>query len=207
MGLEARCQGRYGAHSGEGRLQHEGDKILFRGAFRLDVPVRVLKSATAAGEDLLLTWDKGSASFSLGAEMASKWAHKILNPPSLLDKLGIKEGHRVALQGKFDEAFLADLGRRVQASAVQAGTDYDVVLLLVAKPDELADVPVLIPRLVKAGALWIVYPKGGGTIRESEVRGSGLAAGLVDNKTCAFSTTLTALRFVRPLVSRSAAHA
>ena len=70
MGLEARCQGRYGHASGEGRLQHEGDKILFRGAFRLDVAVKDLKGVTASADDLVLSWGREKAWFTLGAAVA-----------------------------------------------------------------------------------------------------------------------------------------
>ena len=95
MGLEARCQGRYGHASSEGRLQHEGGRILFRGAFRLDLAVKDLKAVTASADDLVLSWGKEKAWFTLGAAVAPKWVRKILNPPSLLDKLGVKPGQRV----------------------------------------------------------------------------------------------------------------
>lgn len=203
MGLETRCQGRHGAESGEGRLQHEGDKILFRGAFRLDIPVKELKQVTASNGDLLLVWGKQTASFALGAAAAPKWAHKILNPPSLLDKLGIKPEQQVAIKGKFDEAFLQDLSSRVKPSAVRAGKEYNAVLMLAATPVDLEAVTSLSETLKPAGALWIIYPKGGKGIKESEVRQAALNAKLVDNKTCAFSSELTALRWVRPLASRS----
>jgi hypothetical protein len=202
MGLEARCQGRCGAEAGDGRLQFEGDRILFRGAFQLNIPAKDLKKVSAAGDRLEVSWGGRKASFVLGAAMAARWAHKILNPPSLLDKLGVKSGQRVGVKGAFDQAFLADLAARVKPSAVHAGEQYDIVLLLAQTPAELDDVGALAHRLAQAGALWIVYPKGGKPIREAEVRRVALDSNLVDNKTCAFSPTLTALRWVRPLALR-----
>ena len=202
MGLEVRCQGRYGDASGEGRLQHEGDKLLFRGAFRLDVAVKDLKSVTASADDLVLSWGREKAWFTLGAAVAPKWVHKILNPPSLLDKLGIKPGQRVACQGKFEAAFLAGLATRVEPKAWRAKGECDVILKLALTPVDLEDIPKILPRLIQAGALWVVYPKGGAAIKEAEVRQAGMAAGLVDNKTCAFSLALTALRWVRPRSQR-----
>ncbi len=204
MGLEARCHGRYGSEAGEGRLQHEGDRLLFRGAFRLDVAVKDLRAASVSADNLVLSWGRETASFTLGPEAAAKWAHKILHPPSLLDKLGIKAGQSVAVKGKFDEAFLKELGTRVEPGVAKAGgKPYDVVLLLAGTSAELLrGLDTLPPLLTPAGALWVVYPKGGGAIKESQVREAGKSAGLVDNKTCSFSASLTALRWVWPRVSR-----
>ena len=205
MGLEAQCHGRYGSEAGEGRLQHEGDRILFRGAFRLDITVKELRTASAVGADLVLSWgSRETAAFTLGAEAAAKWASKILHPPSLLDKLGIKAGQRVAIKGKFDEAFVNELRTRVEPGpAKAAGKPYDLVLMLAGTPAELERGLDTLPLLLTpAGALWVVYVKGGGAIKESQVREAGKSAGLVDNKTCSFSVTLTALRWVWPRGSR-----
>jgi hypothetical protein len=168
----------------------------------LDIPVKELTRVTATGDELLLVWGKQTASFALGAA-ASKWAHKILNPPSLLDKLGIKPEQQVAIKGEFHDAFLEELSSRVKPSAVGPSNQYDVLLMLAATPNDLHAVAPMSERLKPAGALWIIYPKGGKGIKEAEVRQAALAAKLVDNKTCAFSSELTALRWVRPLASRS----
>jgi hypothetical protein len=203
MGLEARCEGRHGRQHGEGRLQHEGAKILFRGAFKLDIAVKDLTKVTADGENLILTWGKGKATFTVGEIVATTWVHKILNPPCLLDKLGVKYGHTVGVGGVFDLSFIADLKIRVEPWNLQPGREYDVILLKVIAPADLPAIPHYLPLLAPAGVIWVVYPKGGVGIKEAEVRKAALAAGLVDNKTCAFSDTLTALRWVRPKASRS----
>ena len=63
-------------------------------------------------------------------------------------------------------------------------------------------------RLAPAGALWVVFPKKpfadavAFPFTWSDVQRSGLAAGLVDNKVAAFSTRLTAIRFVVPVARR-----
>ena len=62
--------------------------------------------------------------------------------------------------------------------------------------------------LEPSGSLWVVLPKKpfaeelGFSYRWLDVQKAGLAAGLVDNKVAAFSTRLTALRFVVPLARR-----
>jgi hypothetical protein len=50
--------------------------------------------------------------------------------------------------------------------------------------------------------LWIVYPKGGKEIKEAHVLEAGRAAGLFDVKVVSLSATHTALKFVRPKVTR-----
>lgn len=184
-------------------MQHEGAKIQFRGAFKLDIPVKDLAAVSADGEDLIVTWGKEKATFTLGETVAPKWARKILHPPSLLDKLGIKDGHTVGVGGGFDPSFIAELKSRVEPVELRAGREYDVMLLKLLAPADLPAIPDHVPLLAPAGAMWVVYPKGGVGIKESEVRKAALEAGLVDNKTCAFSDTLTALRWVRPKASRS----
>jgi hypothetical protein len=63
-------------------------------------------------------------------------------------------------------------------------------------------------RLLPAGSLWVVFPKKP-YVEElrfpffwSDVQKAGLAAGLVDTKIAAFSSRLTAIRFVIPLARR-----
>ncbi|MCC6537778.1 MAG: DUF3052 family protein [Bryobacterales bacterium] len=205
MGLEARCVGRRGAASGEGRLQWEGDRLLFRSeAWRGDWRAAEWMAVAAEGDELVVRFGPGkpTAHFALGsAALAAKWADKILHPPTLLDKLGIsKDGElRIALRGEFGADFTALLAGRVS----KARTNLDVLLWCFDDPAELAELPKLAAMLAPAGAVWMVYPKGATSpVKETAVREAGRAAGLVDNKTCSFSAALTALRWVHPRARR-----
>jgi hypothetical protein len=66
----------------------------------------------------------------------------------------------------------------------------------------------LAAALEPSGSLWVVFPKKpfAGELRFPylwlDVQKAGLAAGLVDNKIAAFSSRLTAIRFVVPLGRR-----
>jgi hypothetical protein len=122
---------------------------------------------------------------------------------SLLDKLGIKPGQRIAVFGIEDAAFLNDLADRVpDFSRGKPQSEADMILLGSDNLKALAKVKSLVATIQKAGAIWIVYPKGQSHIRESDVRAAGISAGLTDNKVCRFSETHTALRFVIPLARR-----
>ena len=53
------------------------------------------------------------------------------------------------------------------------------------------------------GAIWVIRPKGGrSALRDTDLIGAGLAAGLVDNKIASFSDTHGAMRFVFRLRDR-----
>jgi hypothetical protein len=114
---------------------------------------------------------------------------------SLPQKLGIKEGSRVALQGA-PNGFADVLGVKPRMRG-----QLDVIVLFETRKGELtrAFTP-LARRLAPAGGLWVAWPK---KTAETEtdlsfetVQGIGLEAGLVDNKSCSIDDTWQALRFV-----------
>src|SRR5438270_14069419 len=88
-----------------------------------------------------------------------------------------------------------------EASAqLRAATD--VVLFGAASHKDLGRIPSFLPKLAPAGAVWVVYRKGGTPPTENDVLAAGRAAGLKDVKVARFSPTHTALKFVRPLSAR-----
>jgi hypothetical protein len=131
----------------------------------------------------------------------------------LVRKLGIKEGHRVALI-EAPAGFLALL-KPLPPDADFAGVpghdhDLDVIVGFFRDRAALADrFPALAACLASAGGLWICWPKktsGLATdLSDDAVREVGLAGGLVDNKVCAVDATWSAQRFVRRVKDRPAA--
>jgi hypothetical protein len=124
---------------------------------------------------------------------------------SLLDKLGINEGLRVAvldpdhlLDG--DGEFTAELAAR-SVKPVARGP-VDVLLWALDEAADLARLPSLIGRIHPAGALWAVWPKGRRELNENHIREAALDAGLVDVKVARFSATLSALKLVVPKAKR-----
>ena len=105
MGAEARCVGHFNQRSSEGKALLETDFLLFRGDFRVKVPFKDIHSLTAADGQFSVGFDEGTLRLDLGAA-AEKWMRKIQNPPSLMDKLGVKPGAVVSVIGIRDEAFL-----------------------------------------------------------------------------------------------------
>jgi hypothetical protein len=119
----------------------------------------------------------------------------------LPQKLGIKPGSRVGLQGA-PQGFAERIGVR----PVMRG-ELDVVVLFADRRGELIrHFPVLARRLTPAGGLWVAWPKKGAGLETDlsfeAVQEIGLAAGLVDNKSCSMDETWQALRFVYRLADR-----
>ncbi len=123
---------------------------------------------------------------------------------SLFEKLGVASDAHVALVGRHEETFTMALNARLAKGASAAlRTHYDLIFLRIDAPRDLARVARAAKYLKPAGALWIFHPKGRGAApSDAEVRSTGLAAGLVDNKISAYSDSHTATRFVIPRTLR-----
>jgi hypothetical protein len=193
MGQELDCTLHYCKRTFTGKAYLETAHILFRGEERLKIPFDRLTGVHAAGGVLKLEFAEGPALFNLGAA-AEKWARKILHPPTRLEKLGVKPGIAIAVEGDLEAEFLREIG-----DVVEAKVKADLVFFAAQKTADLARIAKLKARLNPRGALWVVYPKGVTAIREIEVIEAGRAAGLKDNKVAAFSSTHTALRFALPV--------
>ena len=202
MGREAQCRVDFGPESSRGQALLETSEVLFRGAFRLRIPFQDIRALDAADGRLRIQFSGGSAVFHLG-DAARQWAARIRNPPSLLDKLGVKAGMKVRLIGPLEDEFRRELSER---GAALARSKAELVFLAVQQKDDLVELAYL-----TAGPVWVIYPKGIQAVRANEVRTAGLAAGLVDIKVCAFSATHTALKFTprrtdsakKPVTARS----
>jgi hypothetical protein len=127
----------------------------------------------------------------------------------LLAKLGIKQGHRVALVGApaAFEATLGELPPGTRLLRARASAPLDVVVAFFTRRTALERrLDGLVARLDRAGGLWLAWPKRASGLAtdlgEGVVREMGLAAGVVDNKICAVDETWSALRFVVRLRDR-----
>lgn len=123
---------------------------------------------------------------------------------SLFEKLGVVAGAHVAIVGRHEESFTINLNARLAKAASQSlRTSYDIIFLRIDAPRDLARIPRAAVHLKSDGALWVFHPKGrGASPTDAEVRSTGIAAGLVDNKISAYSDSHTATRFVIPVALR-----
>jgi hypothetical protein len=203
MGAEVVCRATLDGEASRGKALLETTEVIFRGTFRARVPLASIKRLKVGDSALVVVWPGGTLALELGATTAAKWAEKIKNPPSRLDKLGVKPGSRVALVGSFafDATFATELAKR--GALLTPRGPVDLLFFAPSSPSDLDRVTTLAKRLTPAGGLWIVRPKGAATpITETVTRAAGLAAGLVDVKVAAFSATHSGLKFVIPVRSR-----
>ncbi len=202
MGQEATCIVTVGRRRVEGRALLETNEIIFRSPdLRLKIPLASITRLDATNGRLSITYADGAATFALGGA-AAKWADKIRNPKSLLDKLGVKPEHNVVVIGVRDAGFLADLKARVPKILTRAGRDADVIVFGAESLDELARLGALRDAIRPNGMIWTVTPKGKGGIKDTDVMAAGKSAGLVDVKVASFSPTHTAAKFVIPKAQR-----
>jgi hypothetical protein len=202
MGNESTCTLRYAGKTFSGKALLESSEIIFRGETRLKIAVNAITSIQAKDGDLHIRTKEGLATFELGPQ-AAKWHQKLLNPKSLLDKLGVKSGQSVSVIGRFPDEFLADL--KTQGVSIFKGKiagDPSWILLMTNEKRELEQLSSLTKSIRGAMALWLVYPKGQKAITEADVRSAGLKVGLVDVKVASFSSTHTAFKFVIPKSKR-----
>ena len=203
MGREATCRAKLGRETGEGKALLETDDVIFRGPFRARVPLREISAVDVKRGVLSLTWPGGTLALSLG-EAAEKWADSIRHPKSVVEKLGIKPGAKVAVLAGFDAGFLRDVaGALGEKPRARASKGCDLVFVLLARPGDEARLARLVPAIEPAGGVWAVYPKGRRDLSEDTVRAAAKRIGLVDVKVVRFSPTLGALQLVIPRSKRA----
>jgi hypothetical protein len=123
----------------------------------------------------------------------------------LPQKLGIKPGHTLLLDGAPDGL---DLGELPAAHVVRRlPRSMDVTLTWHTSMASLEKrLPVLLERTSSAGMVWVCWPKKASKVPtdldENKVRDLGLDLGFVDVKVAAIDATWSGLKFVRRLRDR-----
>jgi hypothetical protein len=201
MGREATCMCEWNGEMARVKALIEPPELILRGEIRRRLPFSELRQLRAESGALRFKYGGDAVTLKLEARTAEKWAKAILTPPpSLAKKLGITRESTVWLIGDSDDAALE--GAQAEARRVArkgAGVGADVIVARVNTAAELARAFKTAAKATRNGVpIWIVYRKGPGqAISESDVRETGLAAGIVDVKVASVSPVLTGLKFVR----------
>src|SRR5687767_7210951 len=133
MGLESDCEARLHGRWRPGHARLEEKELFFRGDLSLRAPFDRLSEVRAERGLLAFRFDGRDVALRLGPE-AEKWASRILNPRSRLEKLGVKPGMVVSVLGLgSDAAFMAELrSREARVHSGRVASRSDMVFFLCA---------------------------------------------------------------------------
>jgi hypothetical protein len=202
MGYDAECEVRFDGQTARGRAVLEQKDLIVRGPLRLSIPLATITEATAEDGWLRLRVDGRVVEIAIGAA-AAKWAKRITHPPSRLDKLGVKPGMRVLVEGAVDDGFVEELRGAGTTVVRRPGlVAVDLVFYAVDRREALDRLATLVSAIVPAGAIWTLRMKGQRGVTEADTMAAGKRAGLVDVKVVSFSDALTAEKFVIPAAKR-----
>ena len=202
MGSEIPCTARLNGKKLEGKAYLESETLLFRGDVRLTIRFKDITNLSATESQLSMNIPDGSFDLVIGKQ-AAKWAEKIRNPKSVIDKLGVKEGMAIRVIGELDQAFLDQLqSRGVVMQNATARNPSDMIFLRLDERKDLARLKNLRKQMAPAGMIWLLRPKGPAGIAESDTMKAGREAGLVDVKVVGFSPTCSAEKYVIPVKDR-----
>lgn len=202
MGIETTCRVETDAGAGEARVLLETEELVVRGALKTRIPFRSIEAAVVDGRKLIVSHGNSRTVLHLGPE-AARWADRILNPKSRLEKLGVKPGMVVSCQGIAERALqdeLAAAGATVSWGRIRKGSD--LILLGVERDPEVSRIAPAVASLRANGAIWVIHPKGTEGVKDTAIFAAGREAGLVATKVAKFSESHTAEKLVVPVARR-----
>lgn len=190
----------------EGEIHLDSRALSFRkGDFRLEISLEEVKKADASESGLHVVWEEGKeAWFEMEQEQAEKWAEKILHPPSLLDKLGVKSDSLVLVLLE-EQEFIQELKKRGPSVQQEVSEDvfYDLIFYEANHLAELKKLSQLKKSLKSDGGIWVVSLKGKeAQIKDVDVMEAAKIAGLTAIKVVSFSPRHTSLKLVIPKKDR-----
>ena len=169
-------------------------------------PEKVEKVKAILPDATFTTW--GRLKTSLLKAVSRPVTNPVVPPSSIysgkptVEKLGVKPGMRVCLQGA-PPGFLDALGPLPPKASFTAkgSADCDLFLVVVRTQHELAAQFVAVSRYVDRQTIWVIWPKKGTRVKSdvdaNTVRAIGLSAGWVDFKVCSVSETFSGYAFKR----------
>jgi hypothetical protein len=201
MGREAKIEFTSGAERTQVRAHLDSQTLELTGGKKLKLPLASVTAAVVKGGVLTVVAGKTKFSLALGVKEAEAWQRKILNPPSLADKLGFKPDKTVALAGVMPAEILKAATVVLRATAVKSlgpktpAADIAVIMLAPGNERPLIEAAARALGAGQADAAWLVYEKG------RPVNGDGIialarASGLKDTKVARVSDKHAALRFI-----------
>lgn len=196
MGLECETIAKNGKLAVAGKLHLDSKQLSFRSSelkFTIELGPNV--SATAKGSSLLVSSGSEQYTFQVGKPV-DRWVRKILNPPTRVEKLGIKDGSSVWVSKGFDRQFRTEI-KNANAKTTRQLATCDLALVFIASRVELGLLIEPLDKLPDRVNIWVVWPKGSDAISQSDVMNLVRASGFGPSKTAAFDDQKSSMRFAR----------
>ncbi|HVP10053.1 MAG TPA: hypothetical protein VMV94_02580 [Phycisphaerae bacterium] len=203
MAMESACKLQVGRDHYDGKARMEVDHIDFAGSTKYRFRLSEIRSPRQEDEVLLFDFHGNPVSIRLSsARAASNWIDYMLHPQTLVDKLGIKEGHRVRVMNLDDNNLLELLQTRNATIVSQPAVSCDTVMLGIERPSELRQIEDLSETLRPDGAIWVVLPKSVRTVTKANVCAAAREAGLSHVEVVDYSESQAAYKIIRPAGSK-----
>ena len=192
MGLEAECSCRWSGGAAPVKALLESRELILRGGPRRTLPFATIQSAAIDGDGLVLTTADETYRLDLGAARAARWKTRIETPPpTLKDKLGLRDGATAFVIGAVEDAALAE--------ALEGADGPAAANICIAEAASEAALTAALEVYDREGAgrpLWIVHGMGpGAALGDNAVRAVMRARGFIDSKACAVSAARSATRY------------
>ena len=195
MGRVSVCYGTLGPDKGEVKAMLEGHVIQLRGDFKADLPLEGLSEVRVQDGALVAHTKQGPLSLALGDGEAALWAKKILHPPSLIDKLGVRPETAVHVHRGHPEVKRAlDPAGAPMVPLAKA----QLAFIVVETEGDLAAFKSLAKARPDGCQVWVLRRKGAAAqVPEREIMAAAKAEGLGPSKTAAWSDIYAADRYGR----------
>ena len=137
--------------------------------------------------------------------MATRTKEKDYSHRTTVQKLGVKPGDRIEVQGDVGPGLRKDVKEASGRGLVKSG-ELDGAIVAITSIDEAEGVfATYRPRMKDSGYLWLVTRKRGHEhyLNQMLLVPFGKRLGLIDNKTCSIDDERSGIRFVVPRTLRS----
>jgi phosphopantothenate synthetase len=183
----------------------EGGYIDFSGPTKFRFRLAEIRNPRLEGTNVCFDFHGNAVEIFLSERAAARWIEYILNPQSLADKLGVREGQVVRVLNLEDSELIEALESK-QVNVVHNGrARCDVVMLGVERASELRQLGDLSENLAPGGSIWVVLTKNLRTVTKANVLTVAREAGMSNVKVVDYSETQAAYKIVHP-ETRVAAH-
>ena len=197
MAMESACKLSVSRDKYEGRVRMEGGYIDFAGNTKFRFRLAEIRNPRQEGTSICFDFHGNAVEIVLSERASGRWIEYILNPQSLADKLGVRDGQTVRVLNMDDPELLSSLAAKNARMVHGTSARCDLVMVGVERASELRQIEDLGETLAPGGSIWVVLTKALRTVTKANVITIAREAGLAHVKVVDYSETRAAYRIVR----------